>query len=213
MVVIWHLRTVTIVASQAWAFSTLKKLSWMVHVLLGGNCLRATYNEHAMSGVWMGPQLCWHTNCLELLIVLLALSRFRGRLLGKNFLVRTDKTATFAYINRQCGLRSRCMLQVARHLLLWSQKHLRSLRAIHIPGVFNQAANKLSRATLPGEWRLHPQAVQLIWSRFGVAQVDLFASPEISQWQWYYSLSKSMLGTDALAHNCPQGLRKYVFPQ
>ncbi len=34
------------------------------------------------------------------------------------------------------------MSQLARHLLLWSQKHLRSLRAIHIPGVFNRAAEE-----------------------------------------------------------------------
>ncbi len=29
------------------------------------------------------------------------------------------------------------------------------------------------------------------WSRFGVAQVDLFASPETAHCQWFYSLSKS----------------------
>ncbi len=122
----------------------------------------ATYNGHAVSGVWTGPQLHWHINCLELLAVRLALSRLRGRLQRKDVLVRTDNTATVAYINRQGGLRSRRMSQLARHLLLWSQKHLRSLRAIHIPGVFNRAADELSRAALPGEWRLHPQAVQLI---------------------------------------------------
>ncbi len=133
----------------------------------------ATYNGHAVSGVWTGPQLHWHINCLELLAVRLALSRLRGRLQRKDVLVRTDNTATVAYINRQGGLRSRRMSQLARHLLLWSQKHLRSLRAIHIPGVFNRAADELSRAALPGEWRLHPQAVQLIWGRFGAAQVDL----------------------------------------
>ncbi len=33
-------------------------------------------------------------------------------------------------------LRSRRMSQLAHHLLIWSQKHLRSLPAIHIPGVF-----------------------------------------------------------------------------
>ncbi len=104
------------------------------------------------------------------------------------------------------------MSQLARHLLLWSQKHLRSIRAIHIPGVFNQAADELSRAALPGEWRLHPQAVQLIWSRFGIAQVDLFASPETTHCQWFYSLSEATLGTDALAHSWPQGLRNYAFP-
>ncbi len=147
----------------------------------------ATYNGHAVLGVWTGPQLRWHINCLELLAVRLALSRLRGRLQGKDVLVRTDNTATVAYINRQGGLHSRRMSQLARHLLLWSQKHLRSLRAIHIPGVLNRAADELSRAALPGEWRLHPKAVQLIWSRFGVAQVDLFASPETTHCQWFYS--------------------------
>ncbi len=53
-------------------------------------------------------------------------------------------------------LRSRRMSQLTRHLLPWSQKHLRSLPAIHISEVFNQAANELSRAALPGGWRLHP---------------------------------------------------------
>ncbi len=141
-----------------------------------GHRLGSHVQRHAVSGVWTGPQLPWHISCLVLLAVHLALSRLRGRLRGKDILVRTDNTATVAYINRQGGLCSRRMSQLARHLLLWSQKHLRSLCAIHIPGVFNQAA-------LPGEWRLHPQVVQLIWSRLGVAQVDLFASPETTHCQ------------------------------
>jgi len=45
---------------------------------------------------------------------------------GKHVLVRTDNTATVAYIKLQGGLRSRCMWQLARPFLLWSQKHLRS---------------------------------------------------------------------------------------
>ncbi len=72
-----------------------------------------------------------------------------------------DSTATVVYINRQGGLRSRRISQLARHLLLWNRKHLRSLRAIHIPGLLNRTADELSRAALPGEWRLHPQTVQL----------------------------------------------------
>ncbi len=144
---------------------------WWVTTDLGSGS--ATYNGHAVSGVWTGPQLRWHINCLELLAVRLALSRLRGRLQRKDILVRTDNTAILAYINQQGGLRSRHMSQLARHLLLWSLKHLRSLRAIHIPGVFNRAADELSRAALPGEWRLHPQAVQLIWGRFGDAKGGL----------------------------------------
>ncbi len=118
----------------------------------------AMCNGHAAAGLWTGPQLQWHINCLELLAVWLALRRFRTLLHEKHILVRSDNTATVAYINHQGGLRSRRMSQLARHLLLWSQKHLRSLRAVHVPGELNRAADELSRQhALPGEWRLHPR--------------------------------------------------------
>ncbi|KAL0161814.1 hypothetical protein M9458_041210, partial [Cirrhinus mrigala] len=166
----------------------------------------AVCNGQAASGFWTGPRLLWHINCLELLAVLLALRRFLPMLRHKHVLVRTDNTATVAYINRQGGLRSRRMSQLARHLLLWSQTRLKSLRAVHIPGELNRAADQLSRQpTHPGEWRLHPQTVQLIWSRFGEAQIDLFASPESSHCQLYYSLGEAPLGRDALAHSWPPG--------
>ncbi|KAL0152512.1 hypothetical protein M9458_052235 [Cirrhinus mrigala] len=140
---------------------------------------------------------------LELLAVFLALRRFRRMV---HELVRTDNMATVAYINHQGGLRSRCMSQLPRHLLLWSLKWLKSLRAVHIPGELNRAADALScQLTLPGEWRLHPQVVQLIWSRFGEAQIDLFASPESAYCQLFYSLTEAPLGTDALAHSWPPG--------
>ncbi len=60
----------------------------------------------AVSGVWTGPQLHWHINCLELLAVHLALNRLKRCLRGEHVLVRTDSTATVAYINRQGGLPS-----------------------------------------------------------------------------------------------------------
>ncbi|KAG1957248.1 gastrula zinc finger protein XlCGF57.1-like [Pimephales promelas] len=105
------------------------------------------------------------------------------------------------------------MSQLARHLILWSQKHLRSLRAIHIPGVRNCAADELSRLSpVSGEWRLHPQSVQLICDQFGDAQIYLFASHDSSHCTLYYSLTEGMLGTDALAHSWPRGPRKYAFP-
>ena len=185
----------------------------VVHTDASATGWGATYNGHAASGLWTGPQLHWHINCLELLAVRLALGRFQELLTDKHVLVRSDSTAAVAYINHQGGLRSRRMSQLARHLLLWSQKHLRSLRAIHVPGVLNRAADELSRQPpLPGEWRLHPQVVQLIWQRFGEAQIDLFASPETAHCQLFYSLTGGTLGTDALAISWPRGLRKYAFP-
>ncbi|KAI2655623.1 Transposon Ty3-G Gag-Pol polyprotein [Labeo rohita] len=159
------------------------------------------------------PRLFWHINCLELLAVLLALRRFRPMIQGKHVLVRSDNTATVAYINHQGGVRSFRMSQLARHLLLWSQHRLKSLRATHIPGEANRMADSLSRqVSLGGEWRLHPQSVQLIWDRFGQAQVDLFASPESTHCQLWYGLTEAPLGIDALAHSWPRGRLKYAFP-
>ncbi len=128
----------------------------------------ATCNGQAASGLWTGPRLLWHINCLELWAVHLALRQFRPLLLGKHMLVRTDNTAAVSYINRLGGIRSHRMSQLARHLLLWSHTQFKSLRAVHIPGQLNRAADALSRQlTFPGEWRLHPETIRLIWSRFG----------------------------------------------
>ncbi len=44
-------------------------------------------------GLWTGPRLLWHINCLELLTVYLALWQFRPLLLAKHVLVRMDNTA------------------------------------------------------------------------------------------------------------------------
>ncbi len=70
----------------------------------------------------------------------------------------------------------------------------------------------LMTAHFPGEWWLHPETIRLIWSRFGEAQVDLFASRESSHCQLFFSLTEGTLGTDALAHSWPRALCKYEFP-
>ncbi len=166
-----------------------------------------------MGRLWTGPRLLWHINCLELWAVHLALWQFRPLLLGKHVFVRRDNTAAVLYINRLGGIRSHRMSQLTRHLLLWSPTQFKSLRAVHIPGKLNRAADALSRQLLfPGEWRLHPETTRLIWSRFGETQVNLFASPESSHCQLYFSLTEGPLGIDALAHSWPRALRKYSFP-
>ncbi len=98
-------------------------------------------------------RLLWHINCLELWAVHLALWQFRPLLLGKHVLIHTDNTVAVSYINRLGGIRSHCMSQLAHHLLLWSHTQFKSLRAVHIPGKLNRAADALSRQlTFPGEW-------------------------------------------------------------
>ncbi len=119
-------------------------------------CLRQGLGEHVQRACSVGgldgsptalahqlPRVAASTPALE--------PSQEARTRGEQVLVRTNNTATIAYINRQGGLRTRRMSQLARHLLLWSPKHLRLLRGIHIPGLLNRAANELSGAALPRE--------------------------------------------------------------
>ncbi len=169
----------------------------------------STCNGQAASGLWTGPRLLWHINCLELWAVHLALPQFQPLLLGKHVLVRMDNTLAVSYINRLGGIRSHRMSQLAHHLLHWSHTQFKSLHAVHIPGKLNRVADALSRQLMfPGEWRLHPEMIRLIWSRWREAQVNLVASHR----QLYFSLTEGPLSTDALAHSWPQDLRKYAFP-
>ncbi|XP_030272829.1 uncharacterized protein LOC115581680 [Sparus aurata] len=100
------------------------------------------------------------------------------------------------------------------HLLFWAAQHLASLRAVYIPGIANRAADLLSRTgPLPGEWRLHPEVVALLWAQFGMACADLFASAETTHCRMWFSLlgRGGPLGLDALSHEWPDGLL-YAFP-
>ncbi|KAL0198547.1 hypothetical protein M9458_007087, partial [Cirrhinus mrigala] len=133
----------------------------------------ATCNGQAASGVWTGSRLFWHINCLELLAVLLALRR-------------SDNTATVAYINHQGGVRSFRMSQLARHLLLWSQHRLKSLRATHIPGEANRMADSLLHPqhrrtdTQLAEGPAQPHRTNLVQSQGGQG-TDSFGGPLLAQ--------------------------------
>ncbi len=159
----------------------------------------ATYNGHAVSGVWTGPQLHWHINCLEFQAVRLTLSRLKRAPSGQG---------RYGPYGQYCD---RCIYQPARQFTHSShvathpppsplESEASEVPSCHPhPGSVQSGSQSSARATLPGERRLHPQGVQLICGWFGIAQVDLFASPETTS-QWFYSLTKATLSTDALAN-------------
>ena len=85
----------------------------------------------------------------------------------------TDNSCTVYHINHQGGTGSLHCLQLAQRLLFYAFHCLASLRAIYIPGVVNRAADLLSRTgPPPGEWRLHPEVVALLWTWFSVTVGD-----------------------------------------
>ncbi|XDV15445.1 hypothetical protein PO909_015540 [Leuciscus waleckii] len=167
----------------------------------------ALYESRPVSGLWSSPEKRLHINCLEMRAVALSLKAFLPYLKGHHVLVRMDNMAVVSYINRQGSLRSNNLHAMARSLILRAQHNLCSLREAHVPGIQNHGADMLSRDNVPpGEWSLHPQTVQLIWSIFGEAEVDLFASEDNARCRTFFSKSK-----DVLAHDWPSR-PLYAFP-
>ncbi len=78
-------------------------------------------------------------------------------------LIRSDSRSVVSYINHHGGLVAERLCMLVNDLLVWAQKNLRSLKAMHVPGKMNQGANMLSRNNVSSEeWTLHPLAVQKI---------------------------------------------------
>ncbi|XP_075340396.1 uncharacterized protein LOC142399558 [Odontesthes bonariensis] len=174
----------------------------------------AVWEGRSVWAIWQPPWTSEHINVLELKAIHLALQRFLPTLQHSHVLVRSDSTSAVYHVNHQGGTKSQKCLQVAEELLTWAWPRLASLRAVHVPGVENGAADMLSRTgPLPGEWRLHTDVVNQIWMRYRVAQVDLFASAETTHCPEWFSLrgQGGSLGLDALSKEWPIGLL-YAFP-
>jgi len=104
---------------------------------------------------------------------------------GRHMLIRTDSVSAAAFASA-C---SSALHRAAVKLWLWAHQNLLSLRALHIPGSQNVGADLMSGGgPRQDEWRLHPDIVKLIWRRFGVAQVGLFASRENTHCEMWFSL-------------------------
>lgn len=174
----------------------------------------AVHEGRGVHGHWKGHWLRQHINLLELQAVFLALQHFQPELRGRHVLIRTDSSVAAAYVNRQGGLGSLRLCRLAQQIWEWAYPRFSSLRAMHIPGWINLAADQLSRGgPLPGEWRLNPEVVGQIWAQFGMAVADLFASRETTHCPLFFSImwDNPPLGVDAMAHQWPQGLL-YAFP-
>ena len=174
----------------------------------------AVWQGRTVQGLWSAQEGAYHINVLELRAVLLALRHFLPQLTDRHVLVRSDNMSAVSQINHQGGTRSAQLLRVSQSLLSWASPRLASLRAVFLPGDQNQVADFLSRhKPPPGEWRLHPEVVETIWSLFGRAEVDLFASEESRHCPLWFSWAEvtSPMGQDALAHDWPDSLL-YAFP-
>jgi hypothetical protein len=171
--------------------------------------------EHLeVQGVWEPSVKTRHINWLEMEAVFRTCHQFQSHLLGKVVLVRCDNSTVVTYINKEGGTRSPSLCMLTWKLLNWARKRDIVLRAIHVPGVENTVADRLSRVFASAiEWRLNPKVVQRIFHRWGSPLIDLFATESNRQLQVYCSRHHEPLAyhVDALTLNW-SNMYGYAFP-
>jgi len=102
-----------------------------------------------------------HINVLELWTVLLALRIWNTRFAGRRIQIMCDNEVSVGLINTGKG-RDPMLLKLIREIHFICCVHNFQIRAVHIPGVENRLADKLSRSCLnniklgpddiPGHW-------------------------------------------------------------
>ena len=116
-------------------------------------------------------------NYLELLVVFHALKAFCCELSNAHVVVQVDNTTAVAYINDMGGSKSKDCNLLAKHLWGWCISRDMQVTAIHIPGASNKVADYKSRHfKVETEWKLDRKVFDGLCSRFGVPEIDLFAS-------------------------------------
>ena len=157
-----------------------------------------------VAGIWDNVWCLRHINVLELEAVRRALVHFLPYVRGKLVRVRTDNTTVVAFINRQGGTRSRQLWTLTRQMLLWCLSEGISLQAVHLPGKLNTIADLLTEWT--SECTLCPGLINLVWQRFGIQEVDLFAASNNHQLPRFCALTPGpeVWKVDAFStHWCP----------
>jgi ribonuclease HI len=117
-----------------------------------------------VQGPWTKHQKSHHINVLELLAVQKGLKVFQHKLKNRSVLIQTDNTTVLNYINKLGGTRSPQLCQITWEMLNWCILHRIQLQAVHIPGVLNVLADRLSRRLVPHtESELNDQVVQRLF--------------------------------------------------
>ncbi|KAG0927513.1 hypothetical protein G6F28_012710 [Rhizopus arrhizus] len=126
-------------------------------------------------GYWTSEEAAQSINWRELKAAHLALKTFR---IPNNttVLIRTDNTTSLSYINKQGGIRSLPLLELATKVWNWCLQRSIMIQAQHISGIYNNIADLESRRTFfKNQWQIKPEIFQQINQLWGPHQVDLFA--------------------------------------
>jgi hypothetical protein len=136
----------------------------------------AIVNDACLSGLWSPEQKKWHSNLKEMWAVIQALTNRQQLLRHSTVLVQSDNKSVVSYMRNEGGLRSQNLYRLTCMLFEIADENKIHLVSQYLPGQVNTEADMLSRLKLPGEWTLMEEACQEVFRKFGMPEIDLFAS-------------------------------------
>lgn len=140
------------------------------------------------SGVWTAQQKSWHSNKKELFAVMAAIKQNLNLVKGSHVQIQSDNRTLIAYIRKEGGTKSLMLLTLTSQLLRLVDQYKITLSAHYLPGRYNIVADRLSRGKQPAEWHLLPQVTTKVFQKWGIPEIDLFASRESAVVKRYVSI-------------------------
>ncbi|KAJ8914836.1 hypothetical protein NQ315_014849 [Exocentrus adspersus] len=128
-------------------------------------------------GFWSKQEVKNHINYLELLSIFNGLKCFANLTRDCSILLKSDNTTAISYINRMGGVRHKSLANLSREIWQWCEARKIWIFASYIESELNVEADTESRSRyIETEYNLNDTAFEEIVKKFGVPQIDLFAS-------------------------------------
>ena len=124
-----------------------------------------------------------------------------------------DNMTALAYVRKEGGT-SLPLLQVASEVLLLADSFQIKILPVYVPSVQNLHADFASRFKELPDLHLLPAVFQRMCNRWGIPEIDLFASPDSHQLPRFFAWGSSMTpeAFDTLSHLWAFDLT-YLFPR
>ena len=145
----------------------------------------AVCNFQEANGFWDVVELENHINYLEIKAAFLGLKCFASNLVDKQILLRIDNITALAYLNKMGGIKSDSLNAITKEVWEWCKERRLWIFAEYVASKDNPADWGSRISNMDTEWELSEEAFRVIVKKFGVPEIDLFAS-RINRKCWRY---------------------------
>ena len=144
----------------------------------------------SIGGRWLLQESLHHINYLELLAVSHSVKSFCRSKSNVHVQVKSDNSCTVSYLSKMGGCKSELCNDLAFDIWSWCMQRSIWLSASHVPGVDNISDHGSRHFSDNTEWKLNSQIFITLTDRWGMPEIDIFASRVNKQIDRYVSWKK-----------------------